>query len=421
MIQKHVGLICLLAAAQSMAGGYEKNIIFSGKQAGVAGAGVSSVEGSQSLLFNPAGLAAGEGSDLSLHFSPTFSQFKAPLFTAGEQSESKRKFSPVFGLTSSYRVMPKLSIAAGYYVVGGSAASYGEQDLTDNGFTAVKPDFSSNVTITELAVGAGYEFAPGFRFGAAWRANFVKANYNTGFVSSTSALSVKYSDLSDTTFKGVRLGFQWEPEDMPFGLGINWRSNIKFKAEGNINGELETVASPGTKSTLVGSKASFENNFPQQVAIGGHYDVTDDLRLFSEYVWSEYSRNQRIVATGSLATSTGTTVANSSGIEQNWKNQHNVRVAAQYTGWDWALRGGYVYTSQVTDSQRPKPTFSVPAVAHTVALGTGSKFMDDKLSFDAAFEYSFASGTTDESQNTVANGKYSNNAYAIHTTVGYLF
>ncbi|RYZ96382.1 MAG: hypothetical protein EOP11_23560, partial [Proteobacteria bacterium] len=70
--------VAALVGGNAYAGGFEKNLSWSGKYAGIGGAAVSIVEGSESLYFNPAGLASKRGAngDVSLNFSPTFVKFK---------------------------------------------------------------------------------------------------------------------------------------------------------------------------------------------------------------------------------------------------------------------------------------------------------------------------------------------------------
>jgi long-chain fatty acid transport protein len=421
-----IPLISFLTSVSVFAGGFEKNVLWSGKHAGIGGAAASSVEGADGILFNPAALADARNIDISVNASPTWSKFKAPLYTNNLSADSKRSMSPVVGLTAAYKVNEDLGIGLGYFVAGGSVANFGPQDFSaTHGFTAFKPEYRTNLSITELSLGAGYKLMPGLSLGAAWRMSFVEAEYLTGTVSNLAMAAIRFTDLKDRQYSGFRVGMKYAPEDMPFGFGINVRSKVKFKAEGDVSGDISTAADKSLRSPLVGSKASMKNSFPLQIAVGAHYNVVENFRLHGEYVWSEYSANDNIEATGTLTTTAGATVfkGNTNTVVQKWKNQHNYRLAGEYTGLPWALRAGYVYTTAVVPEAWAKPTLSTPGVGHTVTAGTGSKFMDDALSFDAAFEYSWAKAKyeTAKAGGNALLGKYESNVYALHLGVGYVF
>lgn len=413
--------LALVAATNAWSAGFEKAVLWSGKYAAIGGAASSVVAGSQSLYFNPAGLASGSGTEFSGNFSPTFSKFKGPFTTEGVQREGETQFSPVFGVTASHKLTEKLGFGIGTYVSGGTTSEYKAVPL--NGLPAagsaidnLTPDSKVNVSITEIALGAGYELTESLKIGAAYRVTLVKAEVNSIRYSASpvgNITSADFTDLKDEDFGGFKLGAQWAPKDAGFGLGAVFRSGIIFSAKGKVSGRNESIATP--PSTLTPSEsASLTNRFPLQTALGGFYDVSpNQWRMIGEWTFTRYAVNREIVVGGTLNT------AQLPNLAQNWKNQHNFRVATEYMlSPEMPLRLGYVYTTQVTPDNRARPGFASPGIGHTITTGVGKSFSAN-LDVDLGLEYSFASGTGTNPDLNGRGGKFSTNSKAAHLGVTY--
>ena len=81
--------------AFGFAGGFEKAVSWSAESAAKANAVGSSVDGAEALLFNPAGLAKGAASELSINLSPTIAEFSGPIYpTSGEVDSEANCFLP---------------------------------------------------------------------------------------------------------------------------------------------------------------------------------------------------------------------------------------------------------------------------------------------------------------------------------------
>ncbi|MFN8370346.1 MAG: hypothetical protein U0T83_06950 [Bacteriovoracaceae bacterium] len=101
-----IGISALLIGANTFAAGFEKSVLWSAKWASLAGNAASGVTGADSVYYNPAGLAAGANNELSLNFSPTYSQFKGPIPVSNVQVTGKKichQFSEHSSLTSLMR------------------------------------------------------------------------------------------------------------------------------------------------------------------------------------------------------------------------------------------------------------------------------------------------------------------------------
>jgi long-subunit fatty acid transport protein len=163
-------LCAVLWGMAAQAGGFEKNIMWSGKQSGTGGAAISTVTGAEALVFNPSRLAYGSHSqDISVNISPTSSQYSAPIKLNGESAPtdrdetSEQNVSPIFGLLYRYQVNDSLGLGIGYYVSGGTSVEYKDVPVGDR----IEETFKSSLSISEFSVGAGYKINEAWSIGGA--------------------------------------------------------------------------------------------------------------------------------------------------------------------------------------------------------------------------------------------------------------
>lgn len=426
--------IGFMSQADALAAGFEKAVVWSGRYAGLGSAVTSVVTGPESLFFNPAALAGTEGLQATLNFSPTFSQFTGPLIANGTSLSSDRSFTPVGSAFVSYKLMPKLGIGVGYYVSGGTKAIFNSVDFSTLGasfanLANLKPTLKSDLAITELSVGAGYELMEGLTVGAGYRIVFTNGSLGLATVTTlpvvgNSLVAATINGLSDSNYSGLRFGAQYTPKDSPWGLGAQFRTEVNFTATGTASGSFIPVNPAGgtTPTTLSGTSTTVANAFPLQFSLGGFYDVMPDVwKVVGEYTFTQYNRNSILAIAGSLTTSGGTAIPLTS-VAQNWTNQSNFRFGTEYKLMpSWALRAGYVLTTQVVPNNTARATFSSPGSGHTFLLGAGTTILPS-LDADLTLEYSTASGTVTAADNPltgVYTGDYSTNAYSAHIGLTY--
>jgi long-subunit fatty acid transport protein len=393
----------------------------------MAGAAASHVEGAQSLLFNPAGLAAGDrlGLELSGQFSPTFGAFNGPITTPGVRVDGKRTFSPVFAGLVGYRPTERLGLGAGLFVSGGTNADFPNVDLSGfgAGFTNYHPEIKAYLRVLDASLGASYELADGFRVGVAWRISFVHAELDTvapvtvpGSPAPVAAVGVRLTDLNDTRVNGFRFGFQYAPKKKMWGFGANVRTGVSFVADGNLNTEVFTAGSTAA-TPLPQTTASAASVFPWQFSLGAFVAPLDRKLLVSvQYDFTNYAADRNIVLNGTIPIPpppAGTGPRPLPAIQQRWMGQNQVRVGGEYNGvGNWAFRAGYAYTSHVTPSGFARPTFAAPGSGHTFTGGLGYRFMEGRLRTDLGGEYSFDSG--DGTNEFGVPGPFRADAWVIH-------
>lgn len=367
-------------ALSAWGSGYEKSIMWGGQSAGLAGVATPYISGSQSLYLNPAGLGAGATTqDVTLNISPAWPQFKGPINNQNYQESSSSEMVTPYSLSYAYKFNDTWAIGVGTYISGGAKAVY--EDVVFAGFQGTT-ETKTDLVLTEYALGGSFKLNDQWSFGAAWRIAEAKADFS--FVKRLAATQVANSmvtDLKDTQYDAFKLGAQWKPTEGTL-VGLTYRSEVEFEAEGKVQTMIHTPASIVNAGS---SDADVATVFPQQLTLGARQDLSPSWKLFGEYAWTQYSRVKDL----KLVTPTATTV-----VEQNWKDQHNLRLAAEYmTPIAVPVRFGYGYTSQVTDSSHARAAFVPPAPAHTLTLGSGYEF-NSMFALDGGFEYTWAKGNS---------------------------
>ncbi|MEZ4814478.1 MAG: outer membrane protein transport protein [Bdellovibrionota bacterium] len=397
------------AASAVNAAGFEKNVLWSGKYQGYAGAAASSVDDSEAMFFNPAGLASVEGKgDIHLNFSPTFSKFSGPVSPTQGDKDSKDGFSPVGALTSAYRLNDRFVLGAGVFVSGGTNTTY---EGINAGGLITSGEAESTLRILDFTVGAATKVTNEFSLGVAWRMTYATAALSSVI---NPNVQLKLKDLSALDFASFRAGAQYRTEG--FGLGLSVRTPVKMSLEG----DAELSGSP----TFAGKykDATVAAEFPFLIALGGDYQIAPKWKLFSEVSWANYAANQKLDIT---ATAPGNPTAgailsgvSAADIKLKWKDQWVARLGTEWQALEnWAFRAGYAFTSQVTSKDYAKATLSPPGIGHTFTLGTGTQFGAFKT--DLAFDYSMVDGDGQDLGAISPAGSYTTRAYAAHLGVAY--
>jgi long-subunit fatty acid transport protein len=396
-------LFFLTSLTAAFSGGFENPVIWSGEYAGMGGAAVSTVVGSQSIYFNPAGLAGTVGSEVSGNFSPTEVWFQGSL-VSGNTLRSKDSFAPVVGLTGGYGITPQLAVGIGIYTSGGGKADYNPVDF---GSFGLKPgNLQGDLTLTEFSVGLGYEIFPGFKFGAAWRGVLASSTLALpNIVPSNIAMSTdtSFDSLSQFVAKAYRLGILWNSIDQVWGIGADFRSNVNFD---NISGSF-TTTSLATGATVDTGGASLNTAFPSQFSVGVHHVFSDCMNVAFQYDFTNYNEIDALRTT-TVGPVTGTT---RTAIPTQWHNMSTERLGVEYTGIPtWSVRAGYSYSSAVVPASTALPVFTSTGPSNLYSLGAGKQIASN-IHVDLALGYNHGSG---EGPSTNP-GQFADSQFAIHT------
>jgi len=417
-----------LMGSTANAAGFEKSIVWGGRSSGVAGIATPYVQGADALYFNPAGLAGDkEGQTLSFNISPTQSQFKGPINNANDTSESTAKLLTPFGLIYGNTISDKMGFAVGAFVSGGANANF--QDVSFSAPSGYKAEVKTDLQIFEASAGLGYKVDENLKLGLAWRVVMAQADFSfvkrNGGGASTVA-NAKLTGLKDTQAVAFRFGAQYKLDEAT-ELGLNFRSEVNFKASGKVAGQVfsPVTAAGAANFAIAEADATARTTLPMAVTLGAIHKLSEEWNLLGEYSWTQYSR------IGEIPVETSSTVVGNTSLKTDWRDQHNLRVGAEYLAMAWPIRYGYGYTSTVTNSDYARASFTPPGPAHTLTLGTGQDFAmgEQNLRFDAGFEYTMTSGDSTNGAAAGAGGAgtdtragtYSASAYVAHLGLTYAF
>jgi long-subunit fatty acid transport protein len=325
-------------------------------------------------------------------------------------------------LIYSLTLSDQWALALGGYTTGGAKAEYdGVNFPLQSGNNPLAATVKTNLVVTELSAGVAYKPIEKLRIGASWRVSYATADFASFALplgNNNAVSNVEFSNLTDTEYLGYRLGAQWEED--AWGVGIAYRSEIDFAASGSASGAVG-IAGQGVLP-LTSPGATVYTSLPSQLIVGGHCAINPSWRAYAQYDFTNYSRVDVIGITGNYSVPTQGTSA-FPGLRMNWLDQHVLRLAGEYLGLGVPLRFGYAYTSQVASSDYARATFAPPGAAHTVTLGSGLEFVENRLRADLALDYTTGSGTGNQNLNdpTARAGSYGVNAVAVNLGASYSF
>lgn len=414
-------------AIQAGATGYEQSIEWSGRYGSVAGIGVSAA-GAEALYFNPAGLAKGAtGNEVSFNLSPQFPTSSGPYTTDYENLSSNTPMGVTGGLLYNYNLTPDLGFGIGAYVGAGVNSNF--DNVQWAGFSS-NTKLHNSLAVQEIALGAGYQIIPGLKVGGALRASFINAEVaGAGLSALPAALGggklLTYTDhqsLADRQIGGYNLGVQFSPSKS-WGLGLDYRSKVDFFTKGSTTASYEiqgnSGALNGSKGNLgTASSTTVSSSLPELWTLGGFYNISDTWHLLAEADMAKYSQDQRITISGTL-TYPGLGALPIPAIQQGLNDQFTYRIGAEYAGWDWPVRFGFIYQTISESTDYSNPATFAPGNNMTVTVGTGHKVMDS-MTVDGGLAYS--SDTVSIGSGVTAKaGDYASKDIALHLGLTYLF
>ncbi|NJL24274.1 MAG: hypothetical protein HC902_03245 [Calothrix sp. SM1_5_4] len=314
-----------------------------------------------------------------------------------------------------------LGFGVGGYISGGSQALY--KDVTLAGF-AGSNEVKTDLTIAEIAAGLGYRVNEKLKLGLAYRVVVAKANFAFLQRGTGTVANIQVNDLEDTNYAGFKLGAQYKLSENG-AMGFTYRSQTDFAAKGKFGGMVHTST---LNLPIDKTDATARTTLPMQATLGYQHKLDDSWNFLSEYAWTQYSKVEDITVEGTLTRSNGASViGRDPKVVQKWKDQHNIRLGAEYLAFFIPIRFGYGWTSQVTNTDYARASFTAPGSGHTLTLGTGTN-VGESLSFDGGLEYTWVKGEghgaaagTGGAGNDIRAGDYSTTAYALHLGATYHF
>jgi long-chain fatty acid transport protein len=206
---------------------------------------------------------------------------------------------------------------------------------------------------------------------------------------------------------GGNLGITWHVTDRQ-QLALTYRSTMTV----DYSGTTKFDNLPGMPGTSFGSQIKF----PNIIAAGYGLDLTDKLRVETDFEWLQFSQFRN------LPVNVGNNLLGvpSQNIPEKWRNTFTAGIGGDWKFADhWVLRAGYEFL----ESPVPDTTFSptIPdANQNVITLGLGWKGRHSSL--EAAYGLDFYNDRNiSNDQNPALNGKYTFNVHLISLAYRYSF
>ena len=289
---------------------------------------------------------------------------------------------------------------------------------TGTGATAQTGDYSTNIKIIEAGLALAYRIDNNWSVGGTYRLTYAVADINMASAEGPYGVNVRYEDMVGWNTFGMRIRAMSRANNNRWGWGMNYRSEVEIEAKGEAS--FDKFGS----NDFSGESVTATTTLPFQISTSIDYRITDDATLFGEITYSNYSNYSTNKSIKFTSDDIDLPVKE---VVQEWNDQYNYRMAVEYTEIeDWALRGGYIYTTAVVPEEYASPTFSTPSFSHTVTFGAGRTFMDGKIDMDLAADDNIVrnndgkgGGTVSNTGATASSGHYESKAYAVHMSLRY--
>ncbi len=371
-MKKLIFIITLLFFGSMYAGGYR--VALQGQRMlGMAHAGLSVFNNSETAFFNPAGIAFLDNKlSVSFGVSGIISSVKYQNEYYNQQAETDNPLGTPFYLYVTYQSTDKLSLGLAIYTPFGSSADWGTWAGSE-----IVNDISMKVFYIQPSL--TYRFSKIMSASASLIMAYGSVSYNKDinrYLTDEAGNKTNVQLESGTTgAAGYNLSVALKPSDK-VSFGLNYRSKVVLDAR---YGKAEFNNVPAfLQNTLKPAGFSAELPMPAELGVGFSFKPAEKLLIAVDYnytYWNIY-KELRIDFKNDLPTSVSV---------KNYHNTSTIRVGAEYQlNEKMFVRAGYYYDeSPLSEGYFSPETPSLDTKNYTFGFGYQMK----KLSFDFSFLY----------------------------------
>jgi len=298
------------------------------KVTGRAGATVATNTEPSSVVYNPGGLAVGEGTGVTLGASMIIA---AASYTSPDGTKTDTNGDPAVlpAIMVSHRINDQFAVGIGFHLPFGLAVSWPDSSpqagiVTKQSLRTyfITPAVGVNLSkyVPGLSIGAGLDLVP----------STVQLEQNLYFGNETGS-----AVLGGTAFGiGGRVGVQYRPEaEKRLSFGLVWKSQVDLDFEGT--GDFD-MAQPYREELPPDGDISTTLHLPMSIAGGVAFRPTPQLEIEANAVWINWKKFDTIDIT--LADGSHNVQP------QNYKNTVTLRVGGEYkVNPKASVRAGYIY------------------------------------------------------------------------------
>jgi len=371
-MKKILIFLILFSFGSIYAGGYR--VALQGQRMlGMAHAGLSVFNNTETAFFNPAGIAfLDKKFSVSFGVSGIISSVKYQNEYYNLQAETDNPLGTPFYLYLTYQSTDNISLGLAVYTPFGSSADWGTWAGSD-----IVNDISMEVFYIQPSL--TYKFSKIFSASASLIIAYGSVSYNKDinrYLTDEEGNKTNVQlESGVTSAAGYDLSLALKPSDK-VSFGLNYRSKIVLDAK---YGRADFYNVPEfLESTLKPAIFSAELPMPAELGIGFSFKPVNKLLVAVDYnytYWSAYEE-LRIDFKNDLPTSVAI---------KNYHNSSTIRFGAEYQVNDkMFVRAGYYYDeSPLTEGYFSPETPSLDTKNYTFGFG----YQMQKLSFDFSFLY----------------------------------
>lgn len=301
------------------------------KVTGRGGAAVATNTDPSSVVFNPGGMAIGEGTNFSIGGSLITAQGSYETFSGADKTTTDSSPALVPSGYITTRVNKMVALGIGAHLPFGLAISWPDNHpqanvIVDQSlrtyFITPAVGINLNEKVPGLSIGGGIDLVPA--------TVELKRDIFAGDATGKAHLG------GDAFGVGGRIGVMYHPPSAnQLHLGIMWRSSVKLdfsgKGDFDIDPQFRSVLPPdGNIKTSI--------KLPQSVWGGVGFDATPELQIEADLVWINWSvfKELRIDLPGMAADSVSI---------EDYENTFTYRLGGEYKlpKQKAALRAGFIY------------------------------------------------------------------------------
>lgn len=315
-----------------------------------------------SVVFNPGGLAIGEGTNFQLGGALIFAQGAYTPIGGGEKTSTDTSPAIVPSAYVTSRLHEMIAVGIGLHFPFGLAISWpdghAQQDVIQDQalrtyFITPAVGLNLDKQVPGLSIGGGVDIVPAT----------VELKQAVVFGDTVGMAHLG----GDALGVGARVGVMYRAPSVPgLKLGVMYRSDVKLDFAGKGDFDIED---PYRSQLPDDGDISTSITLPQQVWGGVAYSPTPELELEFNAVWINWKKfdELRIDLPGDAETVS----------PQNYHNTTTLRVGAEYAlkPQKMAFRGGFIYDP--TPMPRESLTARLPDIDRkNVTLGASKWFGD---------------------------------------------
>lgn len=209
-------------------------------------------------------------------------------------------------------------------------------------------------------------------------------------------------------------------------VGASYRSQVDVKYSGAIDFSVPATGYGQVVDTALNvlfpdGDASTAMELPQQLNFGVDYHGVEGWVFDFAFWWTGWSSIDRIALNLENHSTAPTQAIQGNPIERDYDNSYSIRFGAEHTlNEQWRVRAGYLWDRSPVPEKTVDPLLP-DANRHSIQLGAGFTFPDDRYSADFAYMAVFFSDRSTNTNLDRFNGTYATTAHLLALSFSYRF